>query len=244
MNTRKNLVAGAIAGIGLLAGNAHAMLLDFEADPAAQGSAEISWDGEATSGLVGTNIGITELYAADTPEHEGETYDVLDGNLSFTTGALESQYTMGSWEVWEFGGGGSITLTGTVDLNGNGIADDSSDTTIFDGEFDSATVQGNSLGGYEVVLSFFHTNINEDLLAFFGLDTKDADGNPIVWMGQFNLLFDIDDWAYGASGNGFYSNTINGGYVKQMPSPATLMLLGAGLLGLGATKRLQKRKAA
>jgi hypothetical protein len=69
--------------------------------------------------LVGSGIQVDNVVGLATPANNFVTRNCLNCFLSFTTGNLLQADATG----WKFGGGGSITISGTVDLNNNNVAD-------------------------------------------------------------------------------------------------------------------------
>ncbi|MGH2628235.1 MAG: hypothetical protein ACRDHY_16475, partial [Anaerolineales bacterium] len=110
-------------------------ILDFGIAALSNGS--VSYDGSGGP-LIGSGIDITSVVLIDgeTGVPFGAEFAVLGGELSFTTGPLDSADALG----WEFEGGPTsvITIWGTIDVNGNGVPDAGEPTGILlMGQFDS-----------------------------------------------------------------------------------------------------------
>ena len=217
------IVSLAILGVAL-AGSltaAHAVpTIDYGLVAPTTGS--LSYAG-GSAALVGTNIGVDNVTGLQTPSNDGVTLSCLTCTLNFTTGALTS--------AWNWGGPGSISLDGAIP--GAGIV---GSTNLFSGTFTNASVV--SLSGVTVVAltNFWATN-NVNVTSFFGLP---SDGG---YVGSINLSFQVPT---GTSIGGAF-NTLSGGQLLSgdiaisTPEPASILLLGSGLAGIGFFNR--KRQA-
>lgn len=130
---KRLLVAAAFLAAVMAAGPAQAGYeLDFGMVFPTPGT--ISYAGGA-SALVGSNIQVDNVVGGmDVPAHSNIMLNLAGGVLDFTTGSLSS-YSNGTWD---FNGGGTITLMGGIDLNGDGILEIPLGTTLLSGTFDSA----------------------------------------------------------------------------------------------------------
>jgi hypothetical protein len=150
--------------------------------------------------------------------------------LSFTTGNLLQADATG----WKFGGGGSITISGTVDLNNNNVAD-AGDAfgPLLTGYFGSAdvSVQGTL---FRVAAASFTSLVNTTLTNFFGTAPQ-----PAAYNGGLNLSFISTSVPPGAFSSLMLAS---GDIVAATPEPITIVLLGTVLLGWGILGRRRLAK--
>jgi hypothetical protein len=160
-----------------------------------------------------------------TPLNDGVARNIIGGLLTFTSGANVGN-DAGSYN---WGAGGSIVLTGCVDLNNNGVcnAGDASGV-LFSGYFLDTHVIITG-GNFKVFISDFTDQKNDTLTAFYGLPTGGS-----WWTGNTNISFS----APGTSGRPFSSTSLlSGDMTNFVPEPSTVMLLGTALLGIGFASR-------
>ena len=196
-----------IAGMVIFTGVALAdYTLDFNIITPTAGS--ISYAG--TGGpLVGSGISVDSV-VTDT----GSTVTCTNCFLNFSTGNLSS-YTAGDWDFAE---GGTLTLTGTVDVNGNTVSG-----TLFSGYFADAGVFGFGNNSFKVAIADFLIQ-NGPVASAFGVLLNDGD---------FNISFSAT-----TNGQSFASSQMGSGDIfAGAPEPATIVLLGTVLLGCVAILR-------
>ena len=193
--------------------------LDFNMDGIHPDTANISFAGGA-SPLVGIDISVDSVAGIDTPANAGSYLIITGGILDFTTGNLISSTN----NVWVFGGGGSITLSGNI---GNGVVD------LMSGQFSSATVEARG-DTFRVTIASFTDSKNDALVRYFGFSPLLIDS----WYGNMNLSFNTT----AMPPSGFESSNVGSGDIMNnpIPEPGTLLLLGGGLLAVCAFVRRRK----
>lgn len=216
-----------LAAVALFSGFAQAGVIDFGIIYPTAGS--ISYAGGANP-LIGIDISVDNVTGTGGTANGGVTFNLLNAKLNFTTGALTSFDA----NNWYFGGGSGTTigLTGTIDVNGNNIIDAGDITgVLFSGFFGS--VQVAKVGDtYRVAVGAFFDTKNEKLEDLYGF------GHGLAWIGNFNISFYANN---SIPPNGFTStNLLSGDITDSVSEPASLLLMGAGLIGVAAIIRRRK----
>ena len=172
--------------------------------------------------LAGSAISIDSVDSLnDTPLNNDVLRSCLSCSLSFTTGDFLS-YSSG---IWTFAPGGTLTVSGTLDLNGDGTAD-SGDAigTLMTGSFTDPTMVVAAGGSFKVAVGAFGDTVNSTLSNFYGL----PDSTIQPYAGNFNVSF----LANGAPGGAFNSSTMLSGDIEtSVPEPLSILLLGTALFG-------------
>src|SRR5262249_14176980 len=98
--------------------------IDFNVIATTTGS--ISYAGGANP-LKGSNISVDNVVGLNTPMNNNVLRNCISCTLTFMTGNLSGSTPLTNWE---FASGGTITLTGGIDLNNNGNATDGVDVPV------------------------------------------------------------------------------------------------------------------
>ena len=197
-----------------------AAILDFSTGNAGTGGTITKSDGNAT----GMNLPIDVLVVTRTLAKDG-TYDV-DGSVAGST-AVGPLYD---------GSSGSLdfnTLSNTITITGSipylGIVNDT--TSLLSGSFSSFTITANGYIGS--IAAAGPDTKSPDLLAVLGIpsDTQFA---------LFGFSIGINSLGTGSPYTAISSDIVN----TELPGPASLFLLGTGMLALaGAARRKLVKKS-
>lgn len=187
------------------------------------GQGRITFDG-GPNPLVGTDLGVLVFKGISTTQNSDEMTKIVGGALNFTTGPFQGGTPDG--RHWEFGPGGSLTITGGIPLLGLPPG-----TPLLAGTFDGPVeVVGVGDRGLKVQSGAFFNTINPVLAAHLGLP---ADGTP--YFGALATLFAAE----GASPGGFASSGYTSGDVTTapVPEPASVLVFAVGIIGGLAWRR-------
>lgn len=212
---------------GLFTQSAMAVELDFNISAPTSGT--VSYAG-GSSDLIGSNIEVDNVVGLSTPVNANVTSLCLSCVLNFNSGGLTGaggpppSGNNNGW--WSFGSGGSITITGGVQLQGG--TDIPIGSTLLSGTFNSAFVQdlGNS---FKVTFGSFADTKHHALLAYYGLAPSPFEGALTLLFGSVNT----------GIGEGFASTSVFSGSVVNtpVPIPAAVWLFGSGVVALAGLAR-------
>lgn len=229
MKARMGIAAMAIGlwVTGLFVAQA-AMAVELDFNLSAPTSGTISYGGGGGV-LIGSNIEVDNVVGLSTPANASVTSLCVSCLMNFNSGALTGAGPQnGGW--WSFGSGGSISITGGVQLQGG--TDIPLGSTLLSGTFNNAFVQDLGVQGFKVTFGAFSDTKNADLLSYYGM----TPGMP--FQGALTLLFAAAD---NGTGTPFTSTSVFSGSVVNAPAPVPLpaaaFLFGSGLIGLAGALR-------
>jgi hypothetical protein len=184
----------------------------------------LSHAGGATP-IVGTDVIFDQVQGIDTPLN-ASTFDCVGCRLNFETGDRTS-FTPGVVSLYTFAGGGSFTLTGAVPAAGIGGG-----STLLTGNFTGVSVAIAS--GFNVNFTGLGVDTkNPDLLAFFGITSDEFVFSNSTITGAA---------AGGIGADGAFTAAVQDGDLVNtaIPEPATLGLIGSGLVGIAVAMRRRR----
>jgi hypothetical protein len=178
-----------------------------------------TWSWNGTGPLTATSLGMMVKIVGPFP-----SFTIAMPKETFTTGAFLGGSGTSS-NPWTFGPGspGSFTITGCVPP-----ATTCTPVTLFSGEFDAdqSDVQGSNSMLFTATLAA--GDMNPALLTFLGLSSS-----PTKYFGTYAVTLT-------GFGPGSGSTASSDLVISPVPEPASVALIGIGLLGLAALVRRRK----
>jgi hypothetical protein len=166
--------------------------------------------------LKGSGIRFDSIIGVDTAANDGVTLSCIGCRLNFETGLNMSDTA----PIYTWAGGGFFTLTGTAKLGSTTIAAG----TLLSGTWDEPVIGLRNGSLFNATGTGTDTK-SSDLLSFFGLP-------------EVSFTFANSDLSAvtSSSGKGFTARVTEADITNMAPTatpePATMLLFGAGLLGL------------
>jgi hypothetical protein len=196
----------------------------FDTIPGGAGGT-LTYDG-AGGPAIGTGIKFVDLVGVETPLNAGSVLACVECLLAFTTGPN----TLEGPPLYRWAGGGTFTLVGDVPALGL------NDAVLVSGHF-TGTANTPGLAAGE----------DSGLFLALGIDTKDTVLAAYYGLGPAGWKFANTEIALGT----FTVDPATGAFTAvpnqadlinaPIPEPATLLLLGSGLLGLAGLHRPRMR---
>jgi hypothetical protein len=200
-------------------------VLKFD-DPTSPGGT-VSYDG-AGGPILGTDIQFQSILGIGTPLNPGVELTCVGCLLNFTTGAVTSEGGPGL-APWLAGAGGTISIVGAIPALGIPAG-----TTLLTGTFSGTPLEAIGAGLQFGLFAGAGSDVkNETLAAFFGLPADFTFANTAI---TADITHNPITAAF--SGTVVNADLNNTSTLVVVPYPFTLLLVGAGLLGMGLRRRV------
>lgn len=170
-------------------------------------SGSLSYDG-VNGPLFGTNLDINTVVGLNTPLRDGQERQCIGCVLNFVTGPFQSH----NGSNWFFQSGGSILVTGGIDLDNNGIlnaGDIPAGSTLLDGEFLESPTVTYFAGAFRILGAGISDTKIDALTSFYGMP------NGATYEGGLNLSFSANS----APPSGFTSRNVFSGDIFNAGDP-------------------------
>jgi hypothetical protein len=200
------------------------------------GGGTLSFGGGPT-GLVGTNIPIAYLIGTDTPASDGGFFMVGDGMapgwLNFTTGAYQGF----GGGVYQFGPGGTFQIVGNVPAVG---IDDA--PVLMSGALDFATIGNSGMVNMTLGYSGANPTVDSRVLDLFGLGPDAIFAITSILMASGSIGTG-DPFLVPVFHSDWQATLSQTAEVTATPEPASVALLGSGLMMVGAALRRRMKRS-
>jgi hypothetical protein len=217
------LVMGLVLALPMSAGAEPILKFD---DPDGPGGT-VSYDG-AGGPAVGTDIMFQSILGLDTPANDGVMLTCAGCLLNFQTGNSSVEGSIGGLP-WLFTAGGQVTIVGAVPELGLGEG-----TTLLTGVFSVVSIEQISSSTLATFGAQGFDVTDATVAAFYGLPENFSFAATAI---QFGVQTNGEEGSFTGSVANADLNNMASAAPTQVPYPATMLLIGAGLFGARVLRR-------